>query len=258
MLSCSKIGHGVPFVFSDLNTKLLWAALLTAIGATGCASAPGVYGNSARYSPAFHGYVMAENDGSDDPSVEATVLLLRDPLTGSKLSCRDEVLEWRELYEDVADDAVQDANAATATLITATAAFAPLVAMEPVGALVLAESMLASGWMFDELRSENATELLARGIVLYRRKRFAQAATVIERALAKDGTVGILDKAYLYLGLSYSELGNDKRARVALAQFKERSAVRDVQAYREADSALNKLGGASSRCSSTEPVDLHW
>ena len=227
--------------------------------AAGCASAPNVYGPSARYSPAMHGYVMAQNDGSDDPSVDATVLLLRDPWTGDKLSCREDVIEWRELYEDVAVDLVDDENAKTATAITMSAVFAPIVAMDPVGALVLAESLLSADGMYDSLRSDTATELLASGIALSRRKRYARSTELIERALAKDPAVGIVDKAYLSLGLGYRELGRDDRAALALTLFLKRSGVRDVDAYREAERALSEMGRvASPRCDSMEPVELHW
>ena len=114
--------------------------------------------------------------------------------------------------------------------------------MQPVGALILAESMITADMMFSELSSDDAHELLAQGIILQRRKRWAQSATVIERALAKDTSVGMLDKAYFYLGIAYRELGRTERAKLAFELFIERSAVRDVEAYREAERSLIELG----------------
>ncbi len=237
--------------------RWVWLALVAAAG-SGCASTSGTYGDRARYSPAFGGYVMAEDNGSDDPGKHDTVLLLRDPVTGTKLRCREDVERWRELYEDVASDQVDDDNAEVAAGIATGATFGPLVAMHPIGALVLAEAMSVSGSFYDALRSDNATELLANGIVLFNRRRFTHASLLIERALAKDGTVGILDKAYLYLGLSYLELGRDDRARLALTSFVDRAGVRDVDAYRKAEAALAGLGVPRPACRSVGPVALHW
>lgn len=224
----------------------------------GCATAPETFGTSARFSPAFQGYVMAPNDGSDDPPAGETVLLLRDPLTGAKIRCQEDAAAWRELHEDVATDHVQDENAAVATIVTTSAIFGPLVAMQPVGALLLAESMITADMMFGELNSDDATELLAQGIVLQRRKRWAQSATVIERALAKDPAVGLFDKAYFYLGVAYRELERTDRAKLAFEIFVERSAVRDVDAYREAERSLVDLGALFTPCENAEPVALHW
>jgi tetratricopeptide (TPR) repeat protein len=237
---------GLPFVFALLGC------------ATGCATAPGTFGNKARFSPAFHGYVMATNDGSDDPARGETVLLLRDPLTGEKLRCEADVTAWRELHEDLAADLVEDENAAVAALVTTSAVFAPLAALHPAGALVLVEATLTAEMIYDDLSSDDATELFARGIVLHRRKRFARSAELIERALAKEPAIGVTDKALLYLGLDYKELGREERARTSLTLFLQRAAVRDVDAYREAERALDELGWARPTCDSTGPVELHW
>ncbi len=232
--------------------------LALALAATGCATAPEVYGKQARYSPAFQGYVMAEEGGSDDPDEGDTVLLLRDPLTGDKLHCREDVLQWRELHEDLAVDQVHDENVATGVGITTGVVFAPLLAVQPVGGLVLAEAMVTADMLYADFASANASELLATGISLFKRKRFAQASVVIERALAKDPMVGVGDKGYLYLGLAYREQKKFNRARLALELFIDRSSVRDVNAYRDATKNLRELGVASAGCESLEPVELYW
>jgi hypothetical protein len=225
---------------------------------TGCATAPKVYGTRARFSPAFQGYVMAVDNGSDDPGVRDSVLVLRDPLSGNKLHCREDVLAWRELHEDLALDLVRDRNAGTAAAVAANALFAPLLAVHPVGGLIMAEAIMAQAQLYHHLRSPNATELLARGIVLFRRRRYPQAVEAIERALAKDAAVGILDKALFYLGFAQLENNNPSRARLALSMFMDRAAVRDVDAYRAAEAALRELDVARTPCASTEPVELHW
>jgi hypothetical protein len=234
--------------------SLCLAALLT----IGCARAPAVFGTRARFSPAFQGYVMAVDNGSDDPGAHDKVVVLRDPLTGNKLRCQKDVIEWRELHEDLAVDRVRDDNAAIAAAVTAGTLFAPLLVVQPIGSAATVEALMATSRLYDTLRSDDATQLLARGIVLYRRQRYPQAARMIERALAKDGTVGILDKAFLYLGLSYNEEGHRDRARLALLMFVERAVVRDVDAYRTAETKLRTLDVELDPCASTEPVELHW
>jgi len=228
------------------------------LGTTGCATAENVYGHTARYSPAFHGYVMAQKDGSDDPAPDDTVLLLRDPITGDKLQCREEVETWRELHEDLAEDLVADDNAAIAATVTATALFAPLVALHPVGALLVVEAQSTGDMIYDDARTATGRELFAHGISLFRRERFAQAIPILERALAKDGSLGVWDEALLYLGLSYSKTGDVERARLTLELFITRSGARDVDAYRTAEATLAKLGDVAPTCQSNEPVELHW
>lgn len=237
-----------------LSRALLFFVCLT----SGCATAPETFGTRARYSPAFHGYVMAPDDGSDDPAPGQTALLLRDPLTGEKLRCREEVIDWRELHEDLASDLVEDDNAAIAAGATTASLFAPLLVVQPVGALVLAEAALTGGALYDDLASDDAYELFAGGVTLFRRHRYRQASTILERALAKDATVGVIDKAYLYLGLAYAHQQRRDRAALALTMFVTRSAVRDVDAYREAERALAELGAPVEGCQSTDPVDLSW
>lgn len=223
-----------------------------------CSSAPSVYGTRARFSPAFQGYVMAEDNGSDDPGEGDAVVLLRDPLTGAKLRCRDDVEAFRELHEDLATDAVHDENTALAVGLTTGTIFGPLVALQPVGAAVLAESMLTTGLLYDAFDSEDAVELLAAGIALYDRHRYVQAGTLIERALAKNPGVGLYDKAYLYLGLAYLGQKKHERAALALSMFIDRAGVRDIDAYRLAASTLARLGVERPRCASVAPVELHW
>jgi len=224
----------------------------------GCASAPTVYGDRARFSPAFQGYVMARNNGSDDPGTDDVVLLLRDPVAGNKLRCREDVVEWRELYEDVAADRVHDDHAAIAAAVTSGAFFAPMLAVAPVGGLVLAEAMYTGELLYDAFRSANATELLAAAVVFHQRKRYPRTSLLIERALAKDSSIGTANSAYLYLGLSYFEQGQGDRARAALNAFVERAAVRDVDGYRKAEATLKTLGVTRKPCVSVEPVELHW
>ncbi len=201
----------------------------------GCSSTRTVYGDRARFSPAFHGYVMAQNDGSDDPSKGDTVLLLRDPVTGNKLRCREEVMEWRELYEDTATDELHDHRAAIAAGITGGTVFGPLLALEPIGSLIMWQALSTTESIYKLLASDDPEELFGAATALFERKRFSQASLLIERALAKDGAVGIHQKAYSFLGLAYAEQGKQTRARTALTAFFDRAAEREVDGYRRSE-----------------------
>jgi Tfp pilus assembly protein PilF len=99
---------------------------------------------------------------------------------------------------------------------------------------------------------------VSAAITLYDRKRFSQSSLLLEHALAKGALIGVHSKAFYYLGLSYVEQGKRERAGVALTAFLDRAAVRDVDAYRKAESTLKSLGVPRRPCVSTEPVDLHW
>jgi tetratricopeptide (TPR) repeat protein len=247
----------------SLRASLLRGARALAVaaalaGLSGCAAAPEVFGTKARYSPAFGGYVMAKEDGSDDPAPSATVLLLRDPVTGRKVRCRDEALQWREIYEDVAVDQIEDAHAGIAAGVTGGLLFGPLLVIQPLGALTLSEAMLSTGALYDDMRTETGEELFARAMVLYRRERYRAAAATIELALAKDPSVGLFHEAYLYAGLAYRRIGEPARAKTALTAFVERAGVRDVEAYRRAEQELAALGVRAKPCGSAGPVDLHW
>ena len=225
---------------------------------TGCASAPAVYGQRARFSPAYQGYVMAAHDGSDDPGREDAVLLLRDPVSGKKLRCREEVVEWRELHEDLALDELRDHRAGIAAGVAASLIFGPVAALQPVGSLAVVEGLYTTGGLYNLLRSESAPELVAAGIRLYDRKRYPQSSLCFEHALAKDGSIGVESTALYFLGLAYKEQGKQDRATMALTEFLEKAAVRDADGYRGAEAALTALGAPREPCASTEPVDLHW
>ena len=242
----------------SLSPRVVFGVPLCLAASLGCASAPAVYGERARFSPAFQGYVMAANAGSDDPGKDDTVLLLRDPVTGNKLRCREDVLEWREIYEDVATDTLHDRHAAIAAGVTAGAVFGPLLAVHPVGGAILWEALTTTESLFNILRTDDPAKLFATATVLYDRKRYPQASLLIERALAKDSSFGTTDKAYYYLGLSYAEQGKRARARTALTAFLDRAAVRDVDGYRRAEATLRSLGVVRKPCVSVDPVDLYW
>lgn len=63
-----KVRFEVPM---SLSRTLAIGVLLCLSALVGCASPPAIYGERARFSPAFRGYVMASNNGSDDPGTLA-------------------------------------------------------------------------------------------------------------------------------------------------------------------------------------------
>src|SRR5262245_16628426 len=165
--------------------------MISLSAAVGCASAPAVYGERARFSPAFQGYVMASSNGSDDPGKDDTILILRDPVTGNKLQCREDVEEWRELHEDIALDRIHDNRAYIAASVTAGVVFGTVAVLQPLGSLATLEAAFGTGTLYNRLRTKNAPELLDTAITLYDRKRFPQSSLLIEHALAKGSYLGV-------------------------------------------------------------------
>jgi hypothetical protein len=209
----------------------------------GCASAPAVYGERARFSPAFQGYVMAANDGSDDPGKDDTVLLLRDPVSGEKLRCREHVLEWRELHEDLAVDEIQDHRAAIAA------------GRHDVGDLRAGRRAPAAGrasrsWRARGRPRPSTISCARRAPPIWSRPERActTASGTRSRAFAsstrsrRTAPSGWGRRRSTFLGLSYMEQGKRDRAAKALTAFLDRAAVRDVDGYREAEAALKALG----------------
>ena len=117
---------------------------------------------------------------------------------------------------------------------------------------------MAGNSMYAALGSDDAVQLLVKGVKETRRRRYRRAVRLFERALAKDGSVGIYDKAYFHLGMSYAQLHADDRARLALSLFVDRAGVRDVTAYRVAEATLSRLGVQPHACRSTDPVAVYW
>ena len=232
--------------------------LVVAAFALGCATSAEAFGERARYSPAFRGYVLGPYDGSHDPPAGETAILLRDPLTGDKLVCAEQIHAVREIFEDVATERLHDDRVAIGVGVGVGVAMGPIAALQPLGATSLMLAMLGAETLYDGLASDDAEELLERAIALSERERHAQAERLFVHALARDPIIGIVDKAYLHLGKSLLAQGKRDDARLALSLFVVRAGVRDAEAYDEAESLLAELGVELEPCNSRDPVPLHW
>jgi hypothetical protein len=232
--------------------------LLLALFTAGCATTTEAFGERARYSPAFRGYVLGPYDGSHDPPAGETVLLLRDPLTGDKIGCAEQVHAVRELFEDVATDYLHDERVGIGVGVSMGIAMGPLAALQPLGVSGLLLGMMATNTLYEGLASPDAAALLAEGLALQARKRHAQAERQFVSALARDSVIGIIDKTYLHLGRAYLAQKKHEEARLALSLFVVRAGVRDAEAYDDAEALLAKLGVELEACESRAPIPLHW
>ena len=243
---------------NDHSHQRIGFVALILLVATGCASHAEAFGERARYAPAYRGYVMAPHDGSNDPAVGAAVVVLRDPLTGDKLVCAEQVEAVREIYEDVAAEQLHDERVGLGVGIGMGIVTGGIAGLQPIGAGAVVLGLLTTELLYDGIASDDAEELLEEGVALLERKRYQQAERHFVHALVRDPLIGVFDQAYYHLGRAYVGQGKDEQARLALSLFVLRANVRDVEAYEDAEAQLRKLGVEPETCASRAPVALHW
>jgi hypothetical protein len=244
------------------------AALIAA--SAGCAPAR-QWGTEARYAPEVRGYFIGH---AIQPSLLHPTKLLRDPATGKKLRCREQLEPYLGPITDEVATRAHDSNASLATLLVTMGVLLPVSAAGVTfgGA---GEDLLTIGEGFGLLLSSpSAGTLYARGKRAFDEKRPREAERFFERALAKwgrviddpwtprfDGRFGPLDveRSSYFLGLLYEGEGRPRDAARAYRQFVERAAVRDRAAYEEAEKRLAALEpGAVAPCRSQEPLTITW
>ncbi len=100
----------------DNNRACFVAVVAIALlaGLSGC-SAAGRYGSEARYAPSYRGYVLAPDNGTQDPARDDPVMLLRDPITERKIRCREDLERWIRHYRTKAQDDIHDENCSIAS-----------------------------------------------------------------------------------------------------------------------------------------------
>lgn len=244
---------------------LLLAALLAA--SSGC-TPTARWGDEARYAPDVRGYVIARPGpprlvGTPAQLGDADVthrILLRDPITGEKLRCREQLDPYLVPITREAATVLHDERAAlTITLPVAMAmptTWAGSIFSTYIGSPLMTPSLGLRALM----SSPSADALYGRGKRAFDEKRFADAEGLLERALAKGWDQhGEAQRSAYLLGRLYEQDGRPGEASRALRAFVARSDVRDAEAYDDAERRLTALDPAAlPPCRSQAPLAFVW
>jgi tetratricopeptide (TPR) repeat protein len=239
--------------------------LLAAVAVWMVACAPATrFGDKARYAPEYRGYIVGDPDHGNPLIGE--VALLRDPITGRKLRCREEVVaRLPRAAESLARYAREDNATAESAL-----GLYPLFGTGVVLVLLGNGLALTAELPAQVSASRSSTNLVRDAVKEMDRRDYAAAALLLERALARDERPhGAFDTsstdfsrtrspALHHLGLSYAALGRSRQAIVALDEFVETSSRRDEKAYALSERWLSALGRKPKTCASQEDVPIRW
>jgi hypothetical protein len=219
----------------------------------GCApSARERYGGEARYAPSFHSYVVGTGP---HPA------LLRDPLTESKIQCRERLEEVAPALARALEDRIEDRHWTLVSRAALLPVSLPGYALyhAGVGMFVVAAgpSLL--------LTSPSQRTLYEEAGKAFTAQRWGQAGELYERALARrfdsvveDSSPLLRDQILYYLGASRERSGDRGAAREAYQSFLDQGAWESEEAYRDAEAGLVRLGAPPPACRSREPLAMPW
>lgn len=234
--------------------RLLLAAASLLFSA--CApSAAQQFGDVARYAPARAGYVIGDGDAA---------VLLRDPVTGEKIRCREDVERLAPALAGVLEDEARDRHARAVAPIAA----GPFT-LAGRAALMLGDGLLYPAFQFDELvASPQPRQVYTRARAAFLESRFAEARELFLLLLVEKGRGDVLiddlprpflEHSLYYVAVCDETLHRDDEARAALRRFLTMSSTEDEVRYRDAEARLGRLEGApASRCASRAALTFAW
>ena len=213
------------------------------------------FGDVARYAPGRAGYVMGDGDAA---------VLLRDPVTGEKIRCREEVERLAPALAGVLEDEARDRHARAVAPVAA----GPFT-VAGRAALMLADGLLYPASQVDELvASPQPRQVYTRARAAFLAGRFAEARELFLLLLVEkghgDAQIDDLPPAFVehslyYVAVCDEALHRDDEARAALHRFLTMSSTEDEVRYRDAEARLGRLGGAPvSRCASRAALTFAW
>ncbi len=249
-----------------MKTHRFFHILFSAFGLLLAACAPTArakLGNVAHYAPAYHGYVIG-NEQSAERSPSNELLLLRDPVTERKIRCREELERAAPVLAEVLEARVHDDYWASAS---------PLI-MLPV--TVVGESISYAGLGLVAIAaapsapflSPNRRTLYLKAREAYMAHRYDEARELFQAVVAYADYTGseadatsrtLADISLYYLGLSDEQIGNQGRAKLAFRRLLEHASWHNEQAYGDAEARLLRLGEKPlSHCRSQEDFAFPW
>lgn len=215
----------------------------------GC-SAADRYGSEARYAPSYRAYVIAPDNGSDDPAKDDATIVLRDPITDRKIRCREDLERWIDRHRDKAKDDIHDENWGIASPLI----MLPFTLVAALGLDVAAIGMAYAEMPYQIARSDDPFTIYERGEEAFAADDWEEAIDQLELSLVK-GQYGL---APYYLGIAYANTGEWDEAVEALTAFVERALVQEVTAYRNAERWLRYLDEPMPACKSQKPIKIRW
>jgi tetratricopeptide (TPR) repeat protein len=208
----------------------------------------------ARYSHYVRGYVVTHNELERANGPRGDTLILRDPLSGTKVRCREQLVTWLGAQTRGADGVVRDGH----DLMVSMGVMMPFTIAAGAGLILITMPFGAVSWTPHWIAGPptEATHY-RRGIEAFRAGRYDEAARDLETSLAmfpSGGALGGHTYVLYYLGLAYEQLHRDDVARETLRAFVERAGVANDKAYETAEERLARLGVEPSNCASIAPV----
>ncbi len=219
------------------------------------------WGTRAEYASDYRGYVLRKI--TDDPKDEARYLL-RDPITQKKIRCAEELEPALDASRRTLTSVAHNENAVTVSTLS-------LFPLTGVGAgLGIGGQSIArqADWVYWIAASPFSRTLYKEGLMAFEEKRYAEAARVFERVLAKEQEHFFFggkplqkygSRAHYYLALAYEQEHRRDEAAIAFSEFIERSWLRDAEAYDVAEKRLASIDASMlPPCRSREPVTFAW
>lgn len=225
---------------------LLALSLLTA-----CAPLARERYGAARYAPERRSYVVGSG---------ADTVLLRDPLTDTKIRCRERLVEVAPALASAAEERLRDRHHDAVSRAALLPLSAPGYALAYAGMGLVAVSILpgmAAGPPTRRALYEQAGKAFTA-------RRYADAAALYEQALSRrsaaldDTSPRLYDTIIYYLAASLEQTGEHDRARDAYRAFVDRGTEENEEAYRYAEAALIRLRAPVPACASQEPLEMPW
>jgi hypothetical protein len=211
------------------------------------------FGDVARYAPGYAAYVMG---GGGDP------VILRDPVTGEKIRCREDLERVAPALAGALADEARDRRARA----VAPMALGPLTAAGRA-ALMIGEGLWYPATEIDELvASPQPRQVYTAARAAFLSGRFGEArerflVLVVDRGRGDAGVDdlprALVEQSLYYLALCDEQLHLEDEARAAFHRFLSTSSVEDEARYRDAEARLARLG-VETRCGSRADLAFAW
>lgn len=211
------------------------------------------FGKEAFYSPAHRGYVLARESYRHRPLPGTEVVVLTDPLTGTKIKCREGLEPYLEPIVHSTSEQVSREN----TTLVSAIVLAPVVGVG-VDFAIAGLSVASLAQLPEMLRFTSPDSHVEMGLSNLKEKEFADARWHFESALMLAPSLAMRRDLFYQLALAYEGVGDKDLSEKALIAFVDRSHAREEKKYEDAEARLAEAGRTTTPCESQAPVSLSW